>query len=149
MAVKKLSQLDPRWATTKIGRSKLTVGRWGCFLTSLCMGRSRLYPGSDWTPEKAAKDLKFTRQGLLIHNQDYPGFQFAGRIRAWNDEKKLKKFMRSKDQFACIAVNNDSHWVFAYYVGWFGIYILDPLDGKKKLLKRHYVPSGFALYLKK
>lgn len=153
------SQLDPEWSHKLIPGTNLSLGRWGCNVTALAIGRSRLFPDDPLDPWELAQQIKFTNRGLVEHYQKYPGFKFVKRFWTWtlapfmlHDKLfTLKTWIDSddKNRFAVIAINGSSHFVFAYYWGWRGLYIIDPIDGKKKLLRKTwYLPCGFALYHK-
>jgi hypothetical protein len=109
------------------------------------MGHSRLYPDNPLSPSEA--NFKYTKDGLLIHDQDFPGFDLVERQWKW-DQEEIRLWMKSKNRFAVIAVNDNSHFVFGYYTGILGTWCIDPLDGKLKLLKRHYTPCGSLLFCK-
>ena len=69
-----LSQYDKRWANQRIGNSWLTVGRWGCALTSLCMSLNDF--GIPMLPDvMAAKGHWFTNRGLVIWKNIEEGLQ--------------------------------------------------------------------------
>lgn len=62
-----LSQRDPRWAGKKLGFSDLTIGSYGCTLTSLTMLLNRLF-GYNLTPDVVNDKLKLAKafSGALI-----------------------------------------------------------------------------------
>lgn len=163
MNPRRYCQSDPLWGNKLIPGTNMPLKRIGCNDTCLAIGHSRLYPNNPLNPGEMADMIKFNRRGEVIHKQKFPGFAFVRRQWTWYTglfavtlDKKggrteyfdLKKWIASKKRFAVIAVNNNGHFVFAYYWGWRGLYIIDPIDGKEKLMKKFYRPCGYALYHK-
>jgi len=148
--MKTLSQKNPAWGYQKIGDSNATIASYGCLITSLSML-------SDWygkykNPSWMAKNLKFTKDGLLYWNSitssELP-MKFVYRYYS-RDDKKIKEILYSKDN-ACIlrvVLNHYQHWVVLLgYSRLYGYKIADPIDGKVKYLK--YPITGFAEVAKK
>ena len=145
--MKRYHQLDNRWASNTIGKTKLTLGRWGCLICALCTLWSRFYRKGSLIPPEAAKEWKFTKDGLLIWSTDFDGIKFIKRGYGKPDKSTMKAHTTKNDGMV-IQVNNN-HWVFLYYYGFWGAYIIDPLDGKIKHLYKNYTPTGYALFHKK
>lgn len=113
MPITILSQRDQRWAEKKLGPSQLTVGRYGCTTTSICMGLSAF--GFSVTPDAIAKDRKaYTKDGLILwQNLKLPGgFRMRARIQGRNDDA-IKASLRDPDEFVILQVADGSHWVLA------------------------------------
>ncbi len=144
--MKRFKQLDNRWASKTIGNTKLTIGRWGCLICSLCALWSRFYRKGSLIPPEVAKKWKFTKDGLLIWSTKFDGMKYIGRYYHAPTNDNMKKWA-SKTRGMVIEVNNN-HWVALYYNGFWGAYIIDPLDGKLKHLYKNYTPTGFALFQK-
>ena len=69
-----LNQLDPKWANKKIGRSRLTIGRYGCALTALCMSLNDF--GIPMMPDTmASHEDWFTGGGLIIWSRVQAGLE--------------------------------------------------------------------------
>lgn len=128
-----LSQRDKRWSEKKLGPSPLTVGRYGCTTTAICMGLGAF--GFKVTPDQIAKDTKaYTKDGLVIwQNLKLPGgFRMRARLQGRNDAAILAS-LRSPDEFVVLQVGNGSHWVLATGKTLFGndYRIADPWSGDR------------------
>ena len=145
--MRKLRQVDGRWSNFTLGKTNYSIGRWGCTVTSICMLQSRMNKETALYPDEAAEKWKFTDDGLLYWSSDFGSLDFVGRYSDIPDKETLKEWM-TKEKGIILEVNY-THWVVGYYNGWFGLYCIDPLDGKKKLLKNHYEITGYALFNKK
>lgn len=138
-------QRDARWSDCRLGNSKLTIGRVGCKTVCQTIGHNKIAPDNHLTPEDMARVLKYTPAGLMYHNQNYPDMKFVKRVWFWHFGIELKSAINSKKSFAIIAVNKNSHFVFPYYMTAKGIMIIDPWDGKIKLLHKSYIPCGYEI----
>lgn len=141
-----LSQRDKRWATATIGKTALTVGRWGCTLTSLSMLSS--FYGCFKTPAELAKTLGlFTPGGLLIWGMVEK--VFGGKIKfvyrygqgdkvVRNDKAIRDSILGSPKTSVILEVANHSHWVVAVGVYGNDYMCVDPIDGQKKLVLKTF-----------
>jgi hypothetical protein len=144
--MKLLSQRDNKWVNNRIGESPITVGGFGCLITSLSMF-------SDWygkyrDPAWMAKNLKFTKDGLFLwpsmNDSELP-FKFVYRYYK-RDDKKIKEILNSKDNACVLQVNNGKHWVaLVGYSRIYGYKIADPFYGDIIYINKHYPNiTGFA-----
>jgi hypothetical protein len=64
--VRPLSQMDPRWKDKPLGASSMTIGKYGCLMTSMTMVANSL--GFDLTPDTVNEKMKAVSgfQGALI-----------------------------------------------------------------------------------
>lgn len=136
-----LSQRDPRWATKTIGRTKLTVGRWGCTITCISMLSS--YYGCYKSPaELAALPWLFNGEGKLIWEQLSRAFggKIKFEIRRYGMDRRAiaASVLGSPKTAVLLEVANKSHWVVA--TGTYGndFYCVDPIDARKKLALRSF-----------
>jgi len=128
-----ISQKDWRWRESKIGKSNLTLGKYGCLIVSLCMILSKFYPHRGfkhyYSPLEAIRDWSFTKNGLLewrsINNSGmifkYRGKYnpniimkdpITGKMRKQKDV--LKEYMRHKNYGIVLQVltyRNNQHWL--------------------------------------
>jgi len=140
----KLNQKDPKWAKVLIGKSKETIAKSGCTITSTAMF-------SDWygcykDPAWMAKNLEFTTGGFLywrsITKSALP-MKFVYRY-YYNDMKKIKQILASKDG-VCLLQVNGNHWVALVGASWKGLRVNDPYYGDTIYLnQRNYKVTGFA-----
>lgn len=141
-----LSQRDKRWAANKIGKSSLTIGRWGCTLTSLSM-LSSFYGCYKSPAELAASSGLFTSGGLLIWGQIEKVFK--GKIKfvyrygqgsksLRNDKAIRDSILKSPKTTVILEVANHSHWVVATGVYGNDYMCVDPIDGQRKLVLRTF-----------
>lgn len=141
-----LSQRDARWATKTIGKTNLTLGRWGCTITCISMLSS--FFGCYKSPDVIAKTPGlFTTDGLIL----WGGIEklFGGKLKhvvrigmrgkPRLDRKRIDdSLLKSPKTAVILEVANYSHWVVC--VGKYGndYYVIDPFDGKKKLALRSF-----------
>lgn len=143
-----LNQRDLRWAKVQMMPARVTIGRYGCLLTCLCML-------SDWydcfvLPSQAiGREVKFDTTGNIIWSKlNFPTFKFVQRIRAL-DTPAIDASLKGPNTAVVLTIDRDSHWVLAlrkissnYY------WIADPWTGRKTLLKRTRI-SGSAHFTRK
>ena len=141
-------QSDPRWSTVKLGITNLTLGRVGCKTVAMTIGHNKIAPQNRLTPDKLARTLKYTRDGLMIHDQEYPDMKFVKRVWRGVITEELRGYTQLKDRFALIAVNQNTHWVFCKGIYGKDFFIIDPFDGKGKWLLKSYKPCGYELMIR-
>lgn len=133
-----LSQRDPRWAQKKLGNSPLTIGRYGCTTTAICMGLSAF--GVAITPDViASNSTSYTTDGLILWtNLSLPRFKFLKRVNV-RDDAAIKASLAASDEFVILEVNH-SHWVLALGNTLFGndYKIADPWFGDKSTAVGRY-----------
>jgi hypothetical protein len=144
------SQRDPRWAAREIGLSKLTVGRFGCTLTSVAMLST--YFGENLDPGSILSLLKFTPGGLLIwKSADFAKFRFERRV-YYRDNASISAALKDLNRAVILEVAQKSHWVVA--TGWqpetYCFKIADPWLGDHSNMKRYGDNiTGMAFFTKK
>jgi len=146
--MRKLCQLDTRWSQDTLGHTEYTIGRWGCTVTAICMLQSRMDKETALMPPEAAKKWNFTDEGKVYWSNDFGSLEFKGRYRNEEPDKTTLKEWMTKERGIILEVNY-THWVVGYYNGWWGLYCVDPIDGKVKQVNKHYKITGFALFAKK
>jgi len=120
------NQQDRRWSGLKLGNSGLTIGGYGCTITSLCR-MVFLMTGMIYTPAQIVKKLSFTNDGLLywesIKNVGLKATRVKGNPTMDILSKNAGKMI--------IELNyNPRHWVTVESIGTFGaIKVMDPLKG--------------------
>lgn len=141
-----LSQRDARWSAKTIGKTSLTLGRWGCTITCISMLSSFFDCFKD--PATIAKTPGlFTDQALIIWGGVKALFKgklehvkrIGGHGKAVCDRKAIdESLLKFPETAVILEVANFSHWVVA--VGKYGndYYVIDPLDGKKKLALKSF-----------
>lgn len=146
-------QRDPRWATVRIGNTRLPIGDWGCALTDVSTLLS--WNGVVITPGQLAKiPGLFTSDGLINWGQLEKATKGAikfqkriggrlpnGRYVFVRDDKAIKaSIIGSPKTVVIIQVNYGKHWVAGLGVTPDGKdYIIgDPIDGKRKQLLKTY-----------
>jgi hypothetical protein len=126
-----LKQGDNRWNRFTIGKTKFTLGRWGCTITSLCMMLSKFtlaYP----MPDAAAKQWKFDSSGRIIWKTT--DFQFAKFIwrYAYNNVTAIEKYGNDPNKGVIVEVDN-YHWCCVNRVVGGKPVLYDPLTGEELL----------------
>lgn len=145
------SQRDPRWKNIKLGFSNLTIGGYGCTITSLAMLLNTC--GHKETPKTVNEKLK-ARKGfvgaLLVWGavEKEWNVKFVKRSQTYNNIE-VAWYVYAKKMPVIVKVYAPqigaiSHWVL--YVG--DRYMIDPWTGKG-LPTKTYKPIGYALYDKR
>lgn len=136
-----LRQDDKRWSTNKIGKTSLTLGRWGCTIT--CVSMLSSYYGCYKSPaELAAIPSLFSVEGKIIWSSIGKIFDNKMKfdIRRYGmNRAAITSSLNTSPRTSVIAeVSNGSHWVVI--VGTYGTDYLcvDPRDGQKKLVLKTY-----------
>lgn len=123
-----LSQRDPQWSNTKLGNTNLTLGDYGCLVTSLAMLKGT-------TPDKVngalVKKNGFTSEGYLIHNVADKTLGIG------NGAKKGKNWKPGYDTVAEVSFNGAQHFVVWRTDGT----ILDPWTGKAESQSKYPLVS--------
>lgn len=146
-----LSQKDPQWAKTKIGRSSVNVGAKGCTLTAVCIISSKF--GNDpFLPERAAKEWVYTLDGRILWEGTserfwkQKGFEFVWRSYV-NNLNQIKEYANHPDKAVILRVGSPEHWVAVKEVNGTNIVICDPIDGKEyQSLPKKYKITGYTLF---
>jgi len=145
--MKRLSQRDLRWAKQKLGKSNLTIGRFGC--TTTCISMITDYFGNFTDPLSISRQAQhYTNDGLIIW-KTFP--EFAKRGYGQND-KDIQDSLNDKNKAVILEVNNGSHWVVAIRKTLFSknnYIVADPWFGKDVNCKNVYRNiTGYALFHK-
>lgn len=140
--MKILSQRDRQWSTKKIGDTKLSIGRWGCLITSISMLSSYFKPYN--SPEWFAENCKFTKDGLLYWSScKFANFRFVNRVYHRSD-RFIKQSLKHPNTAVVLELDY-SHWVVAIGRSWLGGYrIADPFYGNKSTTRRYGRITGSA-----
>lgn len=138
-----LSQRDPRWASKFLGKSKSTVGRYGCTITSISMLLD--YFKKYKNPGFLADNLVFTKEGLIIWGSlPTVGFQLEKRFYG-NDTTLIDAALKHPNKGVIIQVEN-YHWVLGLGKSIFGGYrIADPWFGDISTTRRYKSITGGAV----
>ena len=118
MAFAYLSQRDPRWKDVKLGASNLTMEKFGCTTTALCMAL-RSFGYDIWPDAIAKRKENYTKDGLILwNNLLLPGnFKFKMRIGSPSNfvrnDKEIIKSIKDPNGFVLLSVGNNTHWVLA------------------------------------
>lgn len=145
--MKILSQRDPLWAKVPIGESSLTLGRYGCTITSISMLTD--YFGGWSPPDVMARKQKFTKDGLIIWQAlNLPTVSFEKRLFGRNDVE-IEKSLKDPDKAVILQVEN-YHWVVCLGKDLLGRYrIADPWFGDKSSVTRYKSITGSAHFVRK
>jgi len=124
-----LGQRDPRWKNMKLGRTNLTIGDYGCLITSLAMLKGT-------TPDKINRLLTrnngFTSGGYLKHDVA------ARTLGIGNGARKGKNWKPSYDTIAEVRVKGRNGKSYQHFVVWrTDGTMLDPLTGRVEKQSRY------------
>lgn len=131
-----LSQRDPKWADTRLGKSKLTIGKFGCTIT--CIAMLSDYFGHDVTPDQIATKLaRFTPEGLLIwQSLNLPTMKFEKRLYGQHPDA-IAESLRDPNKAVILEVQG-KHWVVALGKDVLGrMRIADPWFGDRSTMNRY------------
>lgn len=152
------SQLDPQWSKKYIGKTKQTIGAYGCTITSLCNLLNTI--GYNETPDTV--NQKLTPVGgflvadgkptaLLIWStvsKVWPKLQFVKRVRNYNNVEVAWWVYGKKTPVMVEVYNKLSptrlHWVL--FIG--NRKLVDPLGGVIKPTSTFDTLTGYTLYNK-
>lgn len=148
MNVTPLSQLDKRWAREKIGKTNLTIGRYGCTLTGLTMLLNYVM-SANMTVNEVNLALTnvggFNANGLIIWSRirlAFPSVKWTWR--GYNyDNWKVAQYVYFKRLPVLVEVNLPAvgkHWVLFIR----NRKMVDPIDGKIKSTST-YPLTGYSL----
>lgn len=143
-----LSQRDPRWASEYLGKSKSTVGRYGCTITSIAMGTYYFKQYLD--PKFLARNLSFTLEGLLMWTSlpKVTCFKLEKRFFGQQDAV-IQEALKNPKKIVLIQVEN-YHWVLGLGKALLGGYrISDPWFGDYATTKRYKSITGGAVLIRK
>jgi len=153
--MEKYSQRDPRWAHERLGRSELTVGKYGCTTTAICMVHSKFY-GGGLLPREAARTFKYTyglpgdKNGLIIWTQcNYQGMKFVKRG-YWANMVEIEKYANDPNKGVILEVDGGKHWVAVKEFVNGAPVIIDPWGGKEFASpgENDYKVTGYTLFEK-
>lgn len=106
----KLSQRDPKWASGILGKSKLTMGRYGC--TTTCLSMLSDYFNMYLNPAEMSRKIKYTIDGLIIWASVYfPTFKFEKRVYGFKTEP-IDISLKDPKKAVILQVQGN-HWVVA------------------------------------
>ncbi len=146
--LKALSQRDLRWCNQKLGKSKLTVGAYGCLTTALCMMAD--YFGHYTDPGVYASQVKhYDANGLLIWGAiDIPGFKYES-VEEGRNDKKIQLYLKDPNKAVILQVNDGHHWVLGARKNLIGssYTVLDPWMGDTcDVIKRYHNITKMAFF---
>ena len=142
----KLSQLNEAWKWKTIGKSKSTIGRWGCTITSLSMASDyfKCYRDPAWM----AKYLEFAVDKVIWSSiEKVLCFKFKWRYYK-HEQKIFTEALRDPATVLLLNVKNGAHWVIATKKVPFGYWVTDPLGGKASYYFHTSVVGGTVLIRK-
>jgi len=149
--MQRLSQRNPIWAAHKIGKTKFTIGKLGCTITSICMIHSKFYRNYI-KPHEAAGEWKFDSRGRIFWtSSDFTGMTFRWRGYA-NDKEVISEYANDPKKGVIVEVGY-KHWIAVgpksilglqrYYDSWDGTWFY-----KGGLKKKYGRITGYALFEK-
>lgn len=140
-----ISQKDTLWKNVRIGKTNLTIWRWGCTICALCMLLEKLR-GYKCSPKDAAHYWRFNAKGeILWLTTQFNGMEFVYRG-YWNDIKKVTEYANQPNTGAIIQVNYN-HWLYVEKVEGKNLHVIDTIDGKRySSLPAKYKVTGYALF---
>lgn len=143
-----LSQRDIRWSSIKMLPSTLTLGRYGCTTTAICM-LSDYFKCFTLPSVAASHNIKYNSEGKILWNTiDFATFKFTQRVYAF-DPVRIEDSLKDPDKAVILEVWNMSHWVALVRRSLFGGYVVaDPWTGKLITIKKSEV-TGSAHFIRK
>ncbi len=134
----RISQQDPKWKNTKLGNSSLTIGAYGCALTSVAMFLS----GFDYEEDPATLNAKMKSNGGFVNaaivwgaiSVLYPKIKYKNLIICRDTDAPIDMIGNATraGQPVLLEVDNSpksglqAHWVVAYEKAGKDFLILDP-----------------------
>jgi GH25 family lysozyme M1 (1,4-beta-N-acetylmuramidase) len=147
--IKPMSQKDPKWAGDKLGTSSVTIGAYGCLITSVAMICN--YYGKETDPGKINRDLISVNgyaSGNLLRfaavETIYPDIKVDWDSYLSNPTNAQINAVLKSGVPAIVQVDYkpdtpalDQHWVVVIGKDENGYLIADPIDGEKVYLSRY------------
>jgi len=119
-------QTDRRWSGVKLGNSGLTIGGYGCTITSICRILF-LLTGVVYTPAEISKKLSFTNDGLLYWDSVQNVGLKATRVKG---NPTMDILSKNAGKMIIELAYQPRHWVAVESIGTFrSIKVMDPLKG--------------------
>lgn len=146
------SQNDLLWKNAKLGKTNLTVGNYGCLISSICTLAS--WFGEVATPKVLAKqNFLFTSGGLLIWKQlenVLEKIKFLYRYYSFSEQIIDEYLIKNPDTCVVLNVDRGYHWVAALAKTKTGYKCSDPYPypAKTRVYKFNEI-EGFAVLIKK
>jgi Peptidase_C39 like family len=155
--IEPLSQMDPRWKDRPLGQNTVTIGKYGCLLTSLAMVAN--YYGASETPDSLNDKMKAAggfQEALVIPAvmpRAVPGTRYVKYVQSENQPAPLVEIDASLAAGKPVIVEVDyspapglqNHWIVLYAKQGDDYLIRDPwpypAESKDVLLTARY---GFA-----
>jgi len=130
-----LSQRDPRWSQTKIGKTQRTIGQVGCTID--CLSMISDYFGEFKNPAEIAKTLQFTSDARIMWGSianAFKKFKFNFRNHK-RDDALIHECITNPDKACMIEVDYGSHWIVPIHDPSHSTDYLcvDPITGKIRL----------------
>jgi hypothetical protein len=122
-----IKQTDPRWTKERLGNSMATMGRYGCYVSSLCMALEKLR-GYFCDPRDAVRYWKFTARGLLMASTTFKGMKRIKKVDYYN-RKEVEEYTNSKDKAVILCLNYGAHFIYVDRVENGKMIVVDPLVG--------------------
>ena len=146
-----LSQRDDRWKYKTIGDSMITIGEYGCTITSISMGANILAGHEVLTPNIAAVDFTFNPRGEIVwalSNFEKFGIKFVRRGYGYN-KSRVEEYALSRGKMVILEVNHRAHWLVVVGIDQGKLTIIDPIDGRfYSAIPSKYKITGYALFEK-
>lgn len=140
-----LNQYDNKWKDVKMLPSSLTLGRYGCTTTSICM-LSDYFNCFVLPPQVVGQNIKYTQDGLIIWESiNFSKFKFTGRFKSL-DPVTINDALRDPKKAVILNINHGSHWVAGVRLLPFGFYqIYDPWGGRSRIISKNEI-VGFSTF---
>lgn len=132
-----LSQRDPKWSQTKIGKTNLKLSKIGC--TTTCISMASSYFGEYKDPGILAQSLSYTGDGRILWpsiDKVFKTIKFYWRGYAITPitTVEIDYALKSKDKCIILNVDGGAHWVLGIRRIAGGLYwVADPWSGTRKL----------------
>ena len=143
-----LEQDEPRWSFVTLGNTNMTIGEYGCLVTSLSM--LSYWYGDYFRPDEIANKSLFTEQGWYLwkSGDGYLPFDFKYRYYS-RDMTKIKSILYSEDNAVIVRVSAYGAYHWLAVIGFDDIsgqlIGADPLDGGPSFIEKEYGRiNGFA-----
>jgi lysozyme len=138
----KLLQRDSKWSSVTIGKSKSTIGQYGCTITCVAMASTWFNCYHD--PAWMAKNLKF-QNDLLIWSSINEKTCFDFEWRFYNcDHQRIREALNNNRK-VCLLQVYSRHWVLATSNLYTGYWTADPWTGTSKYYPNSAISGGAVL----
>ena len=140
-----IKQSDPIWKDCRLGNSMAKMGRYGCYVSCLCMAIEKL-TGVFYDPRNAVVKWKFNAKGEIITDKTiFDGMTGIKKFVGYN-YSTIAEYANDINKIAILSLNSGSHYIYVLSAENNVLTVIDPVDGFTYVgLPKKYRVTGYRL----